>query len=235
MFLEPFLSTFPFNVLNAGSFFFSHPSWVRISPVAKRHCPVTFHSWQPRGDVASTEASPLYLSVWLIVFCVYFSRSGLDLLLGAMPCDTPFKFLLKLELDLCVEMSPGVSVSPSTWWYQGCCSVPKHNVQWTAKLRQFLSKVTPLETWRNMHWAGCVGEGVSTTLLLLLLVPTTNSEQRAHVRCSYQLLGGFRVDKSLFLTAIFHAWISSQSSEGVGPNGRSVAFSLLPVFWVFRV
>lgn len=104
MFLEAFLSTFPFNVLNAGSYFFSHPSWVRISPVAKRLCPVTFHSWQPRGDVASTEASPLYLSVWLIVFCVYCSRSGLDLLLRAIPWDTPFKFLLKLELDLCVDL-----------------------------------------------------------------------------------------------------------------------------------
>lgn len=76
---------------------------------------------------------------------------------------------------------------------------------------------------------------MSTTLLLLLLVPTTNSEQSARVRCSYQLLMAFGVDKFLLLTAVFHAWISSQSSGDVGPDRRSVAFSLIPVLGFFRV
>lgn len=70
----------------------------------------------------------------------------------------------------------------------------------------------------------CAGE-----LLFLLLVPTTNSDRSARVRCSYQLLLAFGADKSLFLTAAFHAWISSRSSGDVCPGGRSVAFSLLPV------
>lgn len=129
---------------------------------------------------------------------------------------------------------PGVSVSPSTWWYQSHCLVLKHNMQGTAKLRQFLPQVTPLETWRNVHWAGCVSEGVSTTLLLLLLVPMTNSEQSAHVRCSYQLLMAFGVNRSPFLTAVFHAWISSQSSGGVGPDGRNIAFFSHPCFLGFQ-